>query len=106
VPKIFELNDFPVEKLPTIEHTDIGEVSLDSLGQYWARLAHEGAPVYDPAVLNYMRTRAGWPVLEEGGEQMIVRPPGGADGGNESPTDANPPEGGSSPNTPTGGPKE
>jgi hypothetical protein len=66
VPRLFELNNFPLDNLPTIEHSDIESPDLTDLGTYLASLAQIGMPLFpDEDLENYLRTAAHMPPKSE-----------------------------------------
>ena len=66
VPRLFELNNFPLDNLPSIEHGDIESPDLADLGTYLAALAQIGMPLFpDDDLETYLRTAAGMPEKSE-----------------------------------------
>lgn len=84
VPKLFALNDFgQLTALPTIEHSDIGEVDLKTLGEFIAQISNAGIPVYDDDASAFLRSKAGLPPLPEG-EAPKPKPEPGEEEGKKS----------------------
>lgn len=66
VPRLFELNNFPLDHLPTIEHSDIESPDLTDLGTYLASLAQIGMPLFpDEDLENYLRIAGNMPEKSE-----------------------------------------
>jgi hypothetical protein len=63
IPRLFALNNFNVEKLPTLEHGDIESADLKELGEYISKLAGAGAPLFPNDELeDFLKKTAGLPV--------------------------------------------
>jgi hypothetical protein len=63
IPRLFELNNFNVDKLPTLEHGDIQHNDLKELGNYISKLAGAGAPLFpDNELEDFLKKTAGLPV--------------------------------------------
>jgi hypothetical protein len=63
IPRLFELNSFNVDKLPTLEHGDIQHNDLKELGNYISKLAGAGAPLFpDNELEDFLKKTAGLPV--------------------------------------------
>jgi len=66
VRKLFSLNDFgQLTELPRIEHSDIGDVDLKTLGSYILALSQAGVMVTDKDATDWLRDKAGLPELPE-----------------------------------------
>lgn len=62
VPRLFALNDFKLEKLPTFEHGDIETVDLQEVGDFVSKLVLAGAEFFpDKELENFFRKQAGFP---------------------------------------------
>jgi len=46
IPRLFRLNDFKVEKLPTLRHGDVESMDLEELGNFIQRLSGAGMPLF------------------------------------------------------------
>jgi hypothetical protein len=63
IPRLFALNNFGVEKLPTLEHGDVESQDLKELGEYISKLAGAGAPLFPNDELeDFLKKTAGLPV--------------------------------------------
>jgi hypothetical protein len=63
IPRLFSLNNFNLEKLPTLEHGDVETPDLTELGAYISQLAGSGAPLFpDSELEDYLKEIAGLPV--------------------------------------------
>jgi hypothetical protein len=66
VPRLFELNGFPMDNLPKISHEDIETPNLGDLGTYIGALVNAGVPLFpDDELEAYLREVAGLPELSE-----------------------------------------
>lgn len=66
IPRLFEVNGFSTNKLPTIEYGDIESPDLGSLGNYIQVLAGAGVPLFpDDNLENYLRGLANLPEKRE-----------------------------------------
>lgn len=66
IPRLFNVNGFPMEKLPTIEYGDIETPDLGTLGNYIQVLAGAGVPLFpDDSLENYLRSLASLPEKKE-----------------------------------------
>lgn len=66
IPRLFSLNNFKLEKLPTLEHADIDNPDLKDLGEYLGKLAGAGAPLFpDEDLEDYLREVAGMPLTKK-----------------------------------------
>lgn len=78
VPRLFDLNDFPITDYPKIVHGEVGYVDLKELGGYISSLAQAGTPLFpDSDLENYLLKVAGLPERTDMGvdESMDVKPP-------------------------------
>jgi hypothetical protein len=63
IPRLFELNNFNLKKLPTLEHGDIENNDLKELGNYISKLAGAGAPLFpDNELEDFLKKTAGLPI--------------------------------------------
>lgn len=60
IPRLFQANGWPVDRLPRLEHGDIESVDLAELGAYIGALAGTGA-VFDDKAVAYLFEQAGIP---------------------------------------------
>ena len=66
IPRLFELNGWPLENLPKIVHGDIEKPDLQSLGAYIGALVNAGIPLFpDEELENYLRKAGNLPELSE-----------------------------------------
>ena len=64
--RLFEINGFKTEKLPTIEYGDVETPDLGTLGNYIQVLAGAGVPLFpDDNLENYLRGLASLPEKRE-----------------------------------------
>ncbi|NBO54409.1 MAG: hypothetical protein EBU84_07405, partial [Actinobacteria bacterium] len=84
IPRLFSVNGFNTQKLPTIEHGDIEAPPLGELGNYIQVLAGAGVPLFpDDNLENHLRSLAKLPEKRESAkgdiqavqqEQAVSRP--------------------------------
>lgn len=66
IPRLFALNGFNLDRLPTLVHGDVESVDLKELGEYISKLAGAGAPLFpDEELENYLRAQANLPERPE-----------------------------------------
>jgi len=66
IPRLFELNGFPTEKLPTLVHDDVRAVNLVELGDFITKLAGAGMPLFpDDELEKYVRQQGKLPQRKE-----------------------------------------
>lgn len=93
LPRLFELNGFPQENMPTIEHGDIEKPDLGELGAYITALVGAGFTIsMDEDLENYLREAANLPELSdkvkqarEQAQQQAQQGPGGPQDGQQPP---------------------
>ena len=75
VPRLFNLNTFPIAKPPKFVHGDIESADLGQLGDFITKLAAAGAPMFpDPELENHLRRQAGLPATQEVVAQPAAAP--------------------------------
>jgi len=83
IPRLFNLNNFDMTRLPKLVPGDIETPDLGALGNYIQVLAGAGVPLFpDNALESYLREAAGLPLREEQGAnpndaQPVANPAGG-----------------------------
>ena len=66
VPRLFEVNDWKLDKLPQLKHGDIEKPDLTKLGAYITQLVQAGAPIFpNDALLDYLLESANLPERPE-----------------------------------------
>lgn len=66
VPRLFELNGLPLDKLPKIVHGDIDTPDLAVLGQYITALSNAGVPLFpDDELEDWLRQQGNLPELSK-----------------------------------------
>lgn len=65
VRKLFEMNEFPgMTKLPSIQHSNVGEMTLAEFIDSVSKLHNTGFPLDDPSAVNVVRKKIGFPELD------------------------------------------
>lgn len=65
IPRLFELNGLPLDRLPKLAHGDIESVDTAELGQFITNLAAAGAPLFpNPELEKYLLNQAGLPTAQ------------------------------------------
>ena len=65
VRKLFEMNEFPgITGLPSIQHTNVGEMTMKEFVDSIAKLHNTGFPLKDPGAVNTTRKKLGLPELD------------------------------------------
>lgn len=68
IPRIWEMNGFPEDRMPTIETEPVAQVDIEKLAEYVQRLAAAGAPLFpDEELESYLREQGGLP---QSGEEV------------------------------------
>lgn len=67
IPRLFQVNGWKLEQLPTLKHGPVQELSIDELGVFLEKLGKAGFPlVGDDELENYLRRKANLPQREPG----------------------------------------
>lgn len=70
VPRLWELNGWPVERMPKLAHGEVEDVDLTALGEYIAKLSGAGVPLFpNPLLEKYLHDVAKLPAPPEGFEE-------------------------------------
>lgn len=65
VRRLFEMNEFPgMTKLPSIQHTNVGEMTMKEFVDAVAKLHNTSFPLNDPGAINITRKKLGFPELD------------------------------------------
>lgn len=70
IPKLFELNNWPLDKLPTLTHTDIESRDLLQVADYFSKLIGSQAITPDEGLEKYLRKTGGSPLVVTNEEEM------------------------------------
>ncbi len=73
IPRLFELNGFDLEYLPSLKHADLEKDDLTVMGEFVSKLSAAGVKLDDLETVNYLRRMAGLPEVEE--EDIKEEPP-------------------------------
>jgi hypothetical protein len=70
VPRLWELNGWPVERMPKLSHGEVEDVDLTALGEYIGKLSGAGVPLFpNPLLEKYLHDVAKLPAPPEGFEE-------------------------------------
>lgn len=80
IPRLFRLNGWPTDRMPTLSHGDIESKDLVELGQFINALSTSGAVLFpNPQLENFLLRQAGLPSMQDEGAREDM--PGGVAAG-------------------------